>query len=154
MQRFGVLVLLMIVVAPMLGACAGESLPVELPAPGAEVQTVQLVGYEVHDPEGKWLGEVAGVLLDPETGEISYVVLSYREPGDYGRAVMVVNPQRFVPIPWALFTPDPEEGALDLDADEMILIPAPYVEKAPAFLEAEQVRAIDDYWRSVDDARN
>ena len=108
----------------------------------------------MRNPAGQWLGTVARVLLGPQTGEIGYVVLLYREPHVYGRAVMVVNRQRFVPIPWTLFTPDPAEATLDLDADETILIPAPYLEKAPAFLNTAQGRAIDDYWQSIDYARN
>lgn len=154
MRKTGVLVLLMIVAVPILAACARGALVDERPATGADVRAVQRVGYEVRNPAGQWLGEVAGVLLDPETGEIGYVVLSYREPRVYGRAVMVVNPQWFLPIPWTLFRPNPTEGRLTLDADEMILIPAPYLEKAPAFLNAEQVQAIDDYWKSLDGEGN
>lgn len=147
-RKIGVLVLLLTVAASILGACAGGAPAVGLPPSGADVQAAQLVGYEVCNPAGQWLGKVARVLSDPETGEIAYVVLSYREPHVYGRAVMVVNPQRFLPIPWALFTPHPEERTLDLDADEMILIPAPYLDQAPASLTPEQAQAINSYWQS------
>lgn len=148
------LVLLLLVAVPILGACAGASAADERPAPGANVQAVQLVDYQVYSPTGKWLGEVAGVLLEPETGEIGYVVLFYREPRVYGRAVMVIDPRRFIPIPWAWFAMGPDEGTLSLDADEMTLIPALYLEKAPASLNAAQALAIDDYWQSVDDEGN
>jgi len=148
------LVLLMIVTVSILGACAGGVGADELPAPDANVRAVELVGYQVYNPSGKWLGEVASVLLELKTGEVGYLVLSYREPRVYGRAVMVTNPQHFIPIPWAWFTPGLEEHTLSLDADEMTLIPAPYLEKAPVSLKAELAQAIDDYWQSVDGKAN
>jgi sporulation protein YlmC with PRC-barrel domain len=148
------LVLLLIVAVPILGACARGVGADELPASGADVQIVELVGYQVYNPTGKWLGEVAGVLLELKTGEVGYVVLSYREPRVYGRAVMVTNPQRFIPIPWAWFTPGPEKHTLSLDAGEMTLIPAPYLGKAPVSLNAELAQAIDDYWQSVNGKGN
>jgi sporulation protein YlmC with PRC-barrel domain len=152
-RKIGVLVLLLTVATPILGACAGGSPAVALSPPAPDVRSVQLVGYEVHNSVGQWLGEVAGVLLDPETGDIAYVVLSYREPHVYGRAVMVVNPQRFLPIPWALFTPGPEAGTLGIKADETSLIPAPYLEQAPDSLSVKQAQAIDEFWRSANDER-
>ncbi len=148
------LALLLLVAVPVLGACAGGPATGELPPPGADVRVTQFTGYEVNSSEGKWLGEVAGVLLNPETGETVYLVLFFREPGVYGRALMVRDPRRFIPIPWALFTPDPEGGTLSLDADEMTLMPAPYLKKAPASLSAAQAQVIDDYWRSVGGERD
>ena len=89
------------------------------------------------------------MLLDPETGVIDYLVLSYREPRVYGRALMVTKPQRFIPIPWAQFAPVAGKDILGLDADEMSLIPAPYLEKVPDSLGAAQASAIDRYWQSM-----
>jgi sporulation protein YlmC with PRC-barrel domain len=149
MKRNIPLVLLLIAVMPILGACKGALAVGEQSAADADAGGVQLIGYEVDNPAGKWLGEVAGVLMEPETGDVSYVVLSYREPWVEGLALMVTNPQRFVPVPWVLFTPGPEEDTLSLDADEMNLIPAPCLEKAPNALNAEQAQAIDAYWQSV-----
>lgn len=143
------LVLLLIAVMPILGACRGALAAGEQPPADADAGGVQIVGYEVDTPTGKWLGEVTGVLLEPETGDVGYIVLSYREPWVEGLALMVTNPQRFIPVPWALFSPGPEEGTLCLDADEMTLIPAPSLEKSPDSLNVEQAQAIDAYWRSV-----
>ncbi len=148
-MKVQVLTLLLLAALPILGACAGGSGTDEIPSPDADVQAIELDGDQVYNLTGKWLGEVAGVLLDPETGEVGYLVLSYREPRVYGRAVMVTDPRRFVPIPWALFTPGDGEDTLRLDADEMTLIPAPYLEKVPDSLSAAQASAIDDYWQSM-----
>lgn len=140
------LVLLFLIATPLLAACTGASV-----AAGDDIdgQIAQLDGDQVYSAAGKWLGEVARVLLDVETGKVDYVVLSYREPRVYGRALMVIDPQRFIPIPWALFTAGPEQGTLSVCADEMTLLPAPYLKKAPADLDVASAAAIDDYWQSV-----
>jgi len=143
------LALLLVAVLPILGACAEGTRADGLSTSDADVRTVELDGDQVYNLTGKWLGEVAGVLLDPETGEVGYLVLSYREPRVYGRAVMVTDPRRFVPIPWALFTPGDGEDTLRLDADEMTLIPAPHLKQAPDSLSAAQASAIDRYWQSM-----
>ena len=143
------LTLLLLLAVPVLGACAESSAAADTPAPGTDARGVQFIGYDVYSLEGKWLGEVAGVLLDPETGVIDYLVLSYREPRVYGRAFMVTKPQRFIPIPWAQFAPVAGKDILGLDADEMSLIPAPYLEKVPDSLGAAQASAIDRYWQSM-----
>lgn len=140
------MVLLLLVVVPILGACRGVAAADELPVSGVEVTDVRLIGSQVYQSSGKWLGEVAGVVFKSDTGALDYLVLSYQEPWVYGRGLMATNPQRFVPIPWARFTPGPKEGTLSLDADEMTLIPAPYLERAPVSLNAAQALAIDDYW--------
>ena len=142
-------ILLLLIALLGVGACTPGSLANGLPAPGADLQIVELVGDEVYSLAGRWLGTVAGVLLDADTGGVRYVVLSYQEPGVYGWAVTITDPQRFVPIPWALFMPGDEDDTLHLDADEMTLIPAPYLEAAPDSLDTAQASAIDDYWRSV-----
>lgn len=146
MTRTKAIVLLLLIVAPILGACRGDAAADGLSVSGVDVLDVPLTGCQVYHPTGKWLGEVAGVVLKPETGALGYLVLSYREPRVYGRALMITNPQRFVPIPWSRFTPGPKDGTLNLDVDEMALIPAPYLEKAPASLDAAQALAIDNYW--------
>lgn len=154
MTGFRSLTLLLIFTMPILGACARVSLAAaELPGASADVQAFPLAGAQVYSSTGRWLGEVAGVLQDTKTGELDYLVLSYREPRVYGKAAMVTNPQRFVPIPWTRFTADAGEASLNLDADEMILIPAPYLEKAPDSLSPAQASTIEAYWQSVDDER-
>lgn len=144
-----ILILLLLVAVLLLGACAGDAPAEDEPMSGANVRAIQFVGYQVYSPEGKWLGEVESVLLTPETGDISYLVLFFREPRAYGRALMVTDPRRFIPIPWERFTLAAREDTLRLDADEMSLIPAPYLEKAPDSLSTSQASAIDDYWRSA-----
>jgi len=142
------LVLLLLVAVAILGACAGNSGVGDLPTPDTNLRSAQLVGYQVYGTEGKWLGEVSGVLLDPVTGKVAHLVLFFKEPRVYGRALMVMNPRRFIPIPWARFTSGPQDSSLSLDADEMVLIPAPYLDTAPAALNAAQVQTIDAYWLS------
>lgn len=153
-RRKEALALLLLAALPILGACVGDSVADEIPSGDDDVPTIEIDGDQVYNLTGKWLGEVAGVLLDPETGEVDYLVLSYREPGVYGRAVMVTDPRRFVPIPWALFTRGDREDILRLDADEMTLIPAPYLEKIPDALNPSQVCGIDQYWQSMDGGGN
>jgi len=148
------LALLLLVALPILGACAGGTRADGLSTSDADVRIIELDGDQVYNLTGKWLGEVAGVLLGPETGGIGYVVLSYREPRVYGRAVMVTDPKRFVPIPWAQFTPVAGEDILSLNADEMTLIPAPYLERAPDSLSAGQASAIDRYWQTMGSGGN
>lgn len=149
-MRSRALSLVLIVMMPLLAACVGTSAADGPAAPGSGTQAAEIVGYQVYSPDGKWLGKVARVLLHRETGEVDYVVLAYREPRVYGRAVMVTDPQRYVPIPWARFAPRPGKDSITLNADEMLLIPAPYLDRAPDSLAAEHAEAVDNYWRSLD----
>jgi hypothetical protein len=154
MPRTKIMALLLMAAVPILAACAGASAAAQPLSPDDGVEAIQLIGCDVNSLAGTWLGEVAGVLTDADTGEIDYVVLSFEEPRVYGIALMATDPRRFVPVPWAQFKPDPEGGALIADADEMSLIPAPYLEEAPASLNLEQAQAIDDYWQSLGDKGN
>lgn len=142
-----ILVPLLLVAALTLGACAGGAATSGVSTSSAGVQAVQLVGCEVRNLAGTGLGEVAGVLSDPETGAIAYLVVRCQDPQIYGRALMVVDPQRFVPIPWGRFTPGATERILRLYTDETTLLAAPYLEKAPAVLDTTQTQAIDAYWQ-------
>ena len=46
------------------------------PHPGGLVQTKWLIGAQVHDTDGKDLGKVAEIWLDPKTGQAKEVIVS------------------------------------------------------------------------------
>ncbi|MBN1314689.1 MAG: PRC-barrel domain-containing protein [Anaerolineales bacterium] len=142
-------IILLFAIMIVISACSHYTAANVLLQPGSDARIVQLVGYQVYCPNGEWVGEVSSLLSDSEKGEIVYIVLSYKEPLIYGRALMVIDPQRYLPIPWERFSLRRNERALNLDVDAVKLIPAPYFDKEPVLLDDTQEQTINDFWLSL-----
>jgi sporulation protein YlmC with PRC-barrel domain len=60
-------------------------------------RTSKLIGTDVENPQGENLGEIADVVLDPQTGQVAYAVLSFG--GILGLG------EKYFAIPWAALAP-------------------------------------------------
>ncbi len=86
-----------------------------------------LIGMEVQNPQKEKLGDVKDVVIDFNTGKISYVVLSHG-------GVLGIG-EKLVAVPLNAFRPGPEGDNLILNADKQKL---------------EQAKGFDrDHWPSV-----
>jgi len=74
-------------------ATAGESAIGQIPpvthGPEGVIQNMSLVGIAVSNPQGQSLGQIKHVLLNPESGQATFVILDAESSGS-GHAMLVV----------------------------------------------------------------
>jgi sporulation protein YlmC with PRC-barrel domain len=142
-----VVLLLAVVGVPILGACTGIEANAKASSPEASVGATGLSGYELDSPAGDELGKVQDVLVDTETGSVRYLLVSFKDPLVFDKVAMTMNPNRLIPIPWALVMPGLRHGTLVLDAGESELVQAPYLDRGPGVLSIQLEQQIDAYWK-------
>jgi sporulation protein YlmC with PRC-barrel domain len=115
-----------------------------LPVSGKDVhfRSDQLVGVEVRSPNDTALGSVDDLVMNPETGEIAYLVLA--RGGIFG------FDQSHVPVPWQDFRATPTASLLVLDTTKVILDAAPEVKKGGFSVGGNagtEGAKVDAYWK-------
>jgi sporulation protein YlmC with PRC-barrel domain len=103
----------------------------------------ELLGAEVRSPDGVALGSVDDLVLNPETGKPSYLVIA--RGGFFG------FDETRIPIPWDDFKAALNASLLVLDTTKSVLGAAPQVGKNTFSVGASadsESRKVDDYWRA------
>jgi sporulation protein YlmC with PRC-barrel domain len=91
-----------------------------------------VTGYDIYNPEGDQIADVAEMILNPETGEITHIVA--------GVGGFLGLGERYVPIPFQSFEYDQEEERFILQATEDEL------ENAPGYDSLDDLRADQPNW--------
>jgi sporulation protein YlmC with PRC-barrel domain len=91
-----------------------------------------VTGYDIYNPEGDQIADVAEMILNPETGEITHIVA--------GVGGFLGLGERYVPIPFQSFEYDAEEERFILQATEDEL------ENAPGYDSMDDLRADQPNW--------
>jgi sporulation protein YlmC with PRC-barrel domain len=113
----------------------------ELPATGEMEQDAELqnplhlddvTGYDIYNPEGDQVADVAEMILNPETGEITHIVA--------GVGGFLGLGESYVPIPFQSFDYDEEEERFILQATQDEL------ENAPGYDSLDDLRADQPNW--------
>jgi len=102
----------------------------------------ELLGTEVRNPKGEALGSVEDLLMSPQTGKITYLVI--------GRGGVFGIGEKYVPVPWDSFEATPNVDLLVLDASEQAMNEAPQVADGRAMRTngfEKKIQQIDDYWK-------
>lgn len=81
----------------------------------------RMIGNGVRNPEGEDLGRIEDLVIDLQTGRITYGVLSF---GGF----LGIGDKLFA-IPWSAMTLDPDEKVFLLDVDKETLKEAPGFDK-------------------------
>lgn len=109
---------------------------------GTQRMTVdELTGTDVRNPQDERLGSVSDVLLDPETGQISYLIVA--------RGGFLGIGEESVAVPWERFRATPGVNTLVLDVPESDFENAPAVDLdtfGDPERRVEQNEQIDQYW--------
>lgn len=80
-----------------------------------------LIGNDVHNHKGEDLGDIKEIMLDTETGEICYAVLSF---GGF----LTIGEKLFA-VPWKALTLDPDNKCFVLNEEKERLKSAPGFDK-------------------------
>ncbi|MFZ0548828.1 MAG: PRC-barrel domain-containing protein, partial [Candidatus Promineifilaceae bacterium] len=100
------------------------------------------------DPTGEMVGQVEDVLVDSDSGRITYVlVLLQRGPFRYGKAAFVEASVPRTAVPWEYFKMDPNAEQLLLLVDRSTLYAAPQLISNPDNLENNWEAPFQAYWQ-------
>lgn len=103
----------------------------------------QLIGADVVNPQGADLGDVYDVVVAPQTGKITYLVV--------GRGGIFGIGERHVPVPWEAFKITDAGNILVLDSTKGNLDAAPRVAEnhfSPRGDVGQQGASADAFWKS------
>ena len=92
-------------------------------------------GTAVYNRKGERLGSIYNFMVDKESGEVEYAVLTFG--GLFGMG------GDYYPLPWEVLTYDTEQGGYVVDLDKEVL------KKAPRYTAADEPRFNQDYGREV-----
>lgn len=96
------------------GANAGR---LDSKTPGANIRVSQLMGYNIQNSQGESVGEIKDIVMDSETGKVSYVAVTY------GGFLGVGNKLFAVPFEALKVKVDPNAAnGNNLDADDYVLV--------------------------------
>ncbi len=100
----------------------------------------EMIGMAVEDTDGKKLGKIKDLVIDPEDGDVQYAVLSF------GGFVGIGD--KYFAVPWHALEMTPDNRGLALDVSKKDLKRAPGFDKNkwPDFSDPEETDAIYKYY--------
>jgi sporulation protein YlmC with PRC-barrel domain len=103
----------------------------------------ELLGTDVRTPQNVALGSVDDLVISPQTGKITYLVIA--RGGIFG------IDQKYFPVPWEDFKITPNVNLLVLDSTQNVLDAAPQVDHDRFATDGnfdQESQKIDAYWKS------
>ena len=104
------------------------------------IRAKKVIGTSVKDPAGKKLGEIEDIVLDKQSNNIMFAVVSFG--GFLGMA------EKYHPLPWHQLTYNRTYDAYVVNLDKRILEKAPSYGTADVFDWSGHGRDIDEYYSS------
>ena len=103
----------------------------------------KLIGCRVHNQEGEELGTVENLLVEVETGQVQYVVLSVGGYFGLGNKSFLFS--------WGAVNYIPEENALTLNfpVNKGLLESVPSVDPSHSPYRWDSINAVDDYYKTA-----
>jgi sporulation protein YlmC with PRC-barrel domain len=115
----------------------------------AEITAAALTGYRVVDSEGELVAEVAEVLIDAESGRITYAIVTLEGGAfQYSKAAFVTTATSRAAVPWAYFLINESAKQLRLHVGKSILFAAPRLDEEPRQLESNWDAPVRAFWQT------
>jgi sporulation protein YlmC with PRC-barrel domain len=133
----------------ILGACAQPivSLP-DRETLVATPYTSNLIGFEVTNGRETKFGHITDVIIKPESGQITYLVLAFdRSLPD--KAAFLGTRAEYVLIPWSAVNLATQQETVIVKIDLNTMALAPDFDQIPRLLTPQQEAEIDQYWQRV-----
>ncbi|MBI2787012.1 MAG: PRC-barrel domain-containing protein [Legionella longbeachae] len=107
------------------------------------VKSGEVISVKVKNRENENLGEIAELVIDKQSGKVSYLVL------DFGGFLGFGN--KFFAVPWSFFSYNNEEDCFILNIDKQRLKDAPGFDKDhwPNFSKPEITTSITGFYSGV-----
>ena len=101
----------------------------------------EIIGVKVNATTGEDLGEIEEIVLNKQSGQVNYVVLSYG--GILGMG------DKLLAIPWNALHYDDDKDTFVLDVDKEKIKSAPSFDKDhwPNFADKTWIKTISDYYQ-------
>jgi sporulation protein YlmC with PRC-barrel domain len=118
-----------------------------LTGPCEIVTSNQLIGQNVQTPDGEHLGQISGLMMDAQTGQVGYAVLS-------SGGVLGIGRKDYV-VPWNALEIDPQ-GTIVLDISPERLREAPAAGEITTYEEGTRIHefyGVTPYWMEEDTLR-
>jgi sporulation protein YlmC with PRC-barrel domain len=135
-----------------LPACTGGSRPGQtiLGQPENYSSAQDLIGSQVFDREGMFVGIVQDVLINNETGAVGYVSLKLKDLYLFGRANVLPYHSNVILLPWhwVRVNANPDNGLI-IQASLQAIYAAPRLEPGRAGLPDRWNASVDQYWAQV-----
>lgn len=135
--------------SPSSGTRAGTAArsPIGSPAAaavdwGKQHRASKIIGTDVYDMQGKKIGAVRDIVVDPQNGNINYAVVSFG-------GVMGVGSKYFA-VPWKSLqnTSDAKNYALNIDRDALKSAPGFDKDHWPDMANQQWASDVERYWQS------
>ena len=109
---------------------------------GRQHRASKIIGTDVHDMQGKKIGAVRDIVVDPQTGNINYAVVSFG-------GVMGVGGKYFA-VPWKSLqaTADAKNYALNVDREALKAAPGFDKDHWPDMANQQWASDVERYWQS------
>lgn len=130
----------LLAVLVLVSFVAGFAKPVEGRDKSGVLKASDLIGMKVQGTDGKKLGSIKDLVIDPEDGEVQYAVL------DFGGFIGVGD--KYFAVPWEALQLDQQNKKIALDVTKKDLKDAPGFDKNhwPDLGEQQQVVVIYEYY--------
>ena len=122
----------------MLGPLSGVS--VQAAEKSAVLKASDMIGMKVEDMEGKGLGDIRDLVIDPEDGSVQYAVLEFGGFAGMG--------EKYFAVPWEALQLKQAEKKIALDVSKKDLKDAPGFDKNhwPDLSQEQQQIAIYEFY--------
>jgi hypothetical protein len=111
---------------------------------------VAVEGYRVRDVSGQFSSRVGGVIVEPLTGEVRYLVIEVPTSAfalDHSTADLVGS--ECILVPWRFVTVDPVDRSLILSVNLNELERSPHFQGIPDQLPPDWIELLDAYWSTI-----
>ncbi len=135
----------MLTVGSLLITLGTSGMPAQAADKSGVLKASEIIGMKVEDTEGKGLGDIRDLVIDPEDGGVQYAVLEFGGFAGVG--------DKYFAVPWEALQLNQEQKKIALDVSKKDLKDAPGFDKDhwPDLSQEQQQIAIYEFYEVPSD---